>query len=298
MMAARSGCSGPATARHARGDRGGPGAASRSRRAPVPDLAELAARLTERDRALCRLVWEHRVLTSDQIGRLVFNSPITARHRLVILAGLRVLDRFRPPWELGAGSAPWHYVLGPAGAAVLAAEQGVTPAQLGYRPERALSVAHSPRLAHQVGVNGFFAALAGYARRRADAALITWWSERQCTQRWGQVVRPDAYGRWRDGGLEVDFFLEYDRGTEELGRLLGKLDAYAELGAVSEIPTPVLFWLPTATREASFRKATDVTAVSAATAVGLPGAHPARAVWLPAGASGPRVSLAALAISL
>src|SRR6266545_8056466 len=113
-----------------------------------------------------------------------------------------------------------------------------------------------------------------------DAALITWWSERQCTQRWGQVVRPDAYGRWRDGGLEVDFFLEYDRGTEELGRLLGKLDAYAELAVVSEIATPVLFWLPTVAREASFRKAAGVAAVSVATAVALPGAHPARTVWL------------------
>lgn len=168
MIAAGSGRSTPATARRARPRGGGSG----RRSAPVPGLAELAARLTERDRRLCRLVWEHHVLTSQHCADLLFQSPITARHRLVILAGLRVLDRFRPTRELGTGSAPWHYVLGPAGAAVLAAERGITSAQLGYRPERALSVAHSPRLAHQVGVNEFFAALAAHARRRVDAALI------------------------------------------------------------------------------------------------------------------------------
>ena len=233
----------------------------------MPDLAELAGRLTKRDRELCRLVWEHGVLTSAHCAQLVFASPVTARHRLVILTGLRVLDRFRPTWPRGEGSAPWHYVLGPAGAAVLAAEQAVTVAQLGWRRERALRVAHAPHLAHLVGVNGFFAALAAHARHRRDAALAVWWSERRCAERWGQLVRPDGYGRWQQAGSEVDFFLEYDRGTEDLGRLLGKLDGYAELAAVSQIATPVLFWLPSPAREASFR-----------TAAGAPAAGP---VWLP-----------------
>src|SRR6266542_1836002 len=67
------------------------------RLAPAPDPAVLASRLTGRDRELCRLVWEHRVLTSVQCAELVFVSPVTARHRLVILTNLWVLDRFRPP---------------------------------------------------------------------------------------------------------------------------------------------------------------------------------------------------------
>jgi Replication-relaxation len=32
-------------------------------------------------------------------------------------------------------------------------------------------------------------------------------------------VRPDAYGRWREGSGEVEFFLEFDFGTEGLGKL-------------------------------------------------------------------------------
>ncbi len=246
------------------------GTAARARPGAIPDLAVLAGRLTQRDRQLCRLVWEHRVLTSGQCASLVFGSPITARHRLVLLAGLRVLDRFRPPWQRGQGSAPWHYVLGPAGAAVLAAEQGFTLSQLGYRPDRVLAIAHSPWLAHQVGVNGFFAALAADARGRPDAALVAWWPERRCAERWGQLVRPDGYGRWRHGD------------QRRAGRRLR--DRHA--GAV---------WLPTLAREASLRAAMGRPAVPVATAVASPGNHPAGAVWQPAGASGPRLLLRALA---
>ncbi len=256
----------------------------------------LASRLTGRDRELCRLVWEHRVLTSAQCAELVFASPVTARHRLVILTNLRVLDRFRPPWPRGEGSAPWHYVLGPAGAAVLAAEQATTVAQLGWRRDRAVGIAHSQHLAHQVGVNGFFTALAAAARRRVDAALAVWWSERRCAERWGQVIRPDGYGRWRQAGGEVDFFLEYDRGTEDLGRLAGKLDGYAELAAATRIATPVLLWLPGPSRETAARQAIGQPPVPAATASpDVGGTHPAGPVWLPAGQHGPRRHLVDLA---
>jgi Replication-relaxation len=79
-----------------------------------------AAHLTGRDRRLARAVGEHRVLTTGQLAALGFASVITARHRLAVLTGLGVLRRFRPHRE--AGSAPWHYLLGPVGAALLGAE--------------------------------------------------------------------------------------------------------------------------------------------------------------------------------
>src|SRR6266540_4285912 len=163
-------------------------AAGRPRTPATADLAALAARLTLRDRELCRLLAEHRVLTTDQVAALLFGSPVTARHRLLVLARLGVVERFRPLLAYGDGSAPWHYVLGPAGAAVLAADQSTTPDRLGWRRDRVLAVAHSQRLGHLVGVNGFFAALAGYARHHPQAALAVWLSERQCAARWGHVV--------------------------------------------------------------------------------------------------------------
>src|SRR6266511_4321072 len=287
----------PHPGRHPRQGRPGRQPAGPAAHPASADLALLAGRLTDRDHHLCRLLHEHRVLTTSQIRDLAFGSLNVAQHRLVALARLGVLVRFRPVWtRRGGGSAPWHYVLGPAGAAVLAAEQAITPAQLSYRRDRTLAIAHSQRLAHQVGINGFFTALAARARSHPDSALLAWWSERQCADRWGHVVRPDGYGRWRDPGGEVDFFLEYDTGTEPLDRLLAKVDAYAELAAVSEIDTPVLFWLPGPGREAALHHALGRhgPAVTLATAAARSGGHPTGRVWLPAGASGPRRTLAAL----
>jgi hypothetical protein len=70
----------------------------------------------------------------------------------------------------------------------------------------------------------------------------------------GHVVRPDGYGRWREHDREVDFFLEYDRGTEPLDRLAAKLAGYQQLADATQIATPVLFWLPTTGREATVRQ--------------------------------------------
>jgi len=235
------------------------------------------------------------VLTTGQIRELAFGSLNVAQHRLVALARLGVLERFRPVWiDRGGGSAPWHYVLGPAGAAVLAAERAITPSQLGYRRDRVLAIAHSQRLGHQVGVNGFFTALAARAHRHSDAALLAWWSERQCADRWGHVVRPDGYGSWRDQNGEVDFFLEYDTGTEPLDRLLAKVHAYTELVTATDIDTPVLFWLPGPGREATLHQALRRPQITVATATARIAAHPAGPVWLLAGEAGPRRTLASL----
>ena len=74
-------------------------------------LVELSGRLTERDRQLCRLLFEHRVFTSHQLTQLTFDHLDTAEDRLRILTALGVLDRFRPRRD--SGSAPYHYVLDP-----------------------------------------------------------------------------------------------------------------------------------------------------------------------------------------
>jgi hypothetical protein len=268
-----------------------------SRRGSVADqLATLAARLTDRDRAILRLVGEHRVFTIHQLAQAFFHSHDRAEHRLRELTQARVLVRFRPQRRHGEGSAPFHYVLGPAGAAVLAAERGIEPRRLGYRQDKALAIAHSQRLAHVVGVNGFFTALAGYARqqRAQGARLAVWWSERHCADRWGRLVRPDGYGRWREGHREVDFFLEYDRGTEPLERLTAKLHAYSQLADATQIPTPILLWLPSPGREASVRQALASETRWArvpfliATASAALGHGPAEQAWLPLGQTWPR----------
>jgi hypothetical protein len=269
-----------------------PGAGGRS---AGERLAALAGRLSDRDRALCRLLHEHRVLTTLQLVDLAFPSRNAAEHRLAVLHQLGVVDRFRPRHT--PGSAPYHYVLGGLGAALLAAQTDQDPAGLGYRRDRALALAHSQRLAHLLGVNGFFTALARAARQQqGEAALEVWWSEQRCAAQWGQVVHPDGYGRWREQQARVDFFLEYDRGSEPLGRLAGKLPGYAELAHASGIATPLLLWLPSQVREAAVRQALTGSSLPVATATPHPQHTPAGPLWLPLQQrAGPRRRLVQLA---
>jgi hypothetical protein len=262
-------------------------------RSAAERLAALTGRLTDRDRALCRLLHQHRVLTTPQLIDLAFPSRNAAEHRLAILHQLGVLDRFRPHHT--PGSAPYHYVLGPLGAALLAAEADQEPAQLGYRRDRTLALAHSQRLAHLLGVNSFFCALARAARQDPGAALEVWWSEQRCAAQWGRLVHPDGYGRWREQQTRVDFFLEYDRGSEPAGRLAAKLPGYLQLAQASQLATPLLFWLPTPAREAAARQALSGSSLPVATATPHPDHTPAGPLWLPLHTSGRRRRLAQLA---
>jgi Replication-relaxation len=293
---------------------GRPRAAGRLARSPEL-AAALAARLTARDRWLLRMLHEHRVLTTTHIADLAFGTTRAATARMSVLYQHRAVDRFRP--LAPAGSAPLHFILDEAGAAVLAAEDGITTGELGWRRDRAAAIALSPRLGHTTGATGFFTALAAAARASSgQQTLECWWSERRCAAIWGDLARPDGYGRWREHSdsrppVVTDFFLEYDTGSEDLPRLIAKLAGYRDLAARTGIATPVLFWLPTPRREAALRarlaglpphgtrgaaSAAEIPGVPVATAApGTSPGGPAGPAWLRAGAAGPRLRLARLA---
>ena len=271
-------------------------------------LIACATHMTPRDRHIIELVHEHDVLTTGQLTQLAFTSQRIARRRLAILHSLGLLARFRP-WT-HQGSHPWHWVLGPAGAHILAAEYDTEPAKIGYRPDRAITLATSQRRAHTTGRNQLLTALAHHARHTGSGTaceLLEWRGERSCAKRWGEFVRPDAYARWRDGTRTTEFFLEYDTGTEPLHRLIYKLDGYTELAETTGIPPgaatsaviPVLFHLPSSRREthlhaelrdhpAGVPVATTTARLTEATPPGLAGP-----VWRLAGDTGDtRVRLA------
>ncbi len=258
--------------------------------------AVLAWRLTPRDKWIARMLWEHKVLTAHQITALAFPSFRSGRMRLRELYLWGVVDRFQP--FVTIGTAPMHYVLAPAGAAVLAAEDGLDVKELGYRHDRVFGVAHSLRLAHTVGVNEWFTALVDRARNPhpgEQVELAAWWSETRCARHFGDLIKPDGYGRWRSGDRQVEWFLEYDFGTEPLSKLAGKLAGYAALAQATGITTPLLVWLPTSRREAAarrllakaWRELDDRRSVPIATAaaelLNPEAAHPSPAdeVWLP-----------------
>ena len=248
---------------------------------------DFASRLTDRDRYLCRMLYEHRCLTVHQIAALAFDSLNAAQHRLLILHDHRILGRFRP--FRPTGSAPFHYVLDQGGAAVVAAERGEDTDELAWRRDKALGIAHSQRLGHLVATNGFFTALAAHARHSRDGSrLAAWWSERRCAEGFS-YARPDGYGEWHTpDGDTVRLFLECDMGTEPHDRLAAKLNDYAKLAAsthdkpgLATGSTLLLFWFHSSLREAAFHTRLTHAAVPVATAAAP--TLPAGPVWRPLG---------------
>jgi protein involved in plasmid replication-relaxation len=254
-------------------------------------LSAVAQRLTDRDRAICRSLHEHRVLTAPQLCELHFDSIERARKRLTQLHQVRVLERFRPYRQYG--SSPYHYVLDRLGAEIVASERGLLSSDHGWSRASNLQLATSIQLRHLTETNGFFTCLARALRRRHDAALIEWRSQRRCAGAWGEVIRPDGYLRLRLAGALLEAWLEWDRATEQHARLADKLDRYEELAVVLERPVNLLLVAPSDERERHIRqrlRRCDEVAVLTTTAA-RHGADPLGRNWLAAAAEG-RHSLA------
>jgi hypothetical protein len=85
-------------------------------------------------------------------------------------------------------------------------------------------------LAHRLGVNAFFCALAEASRGHEGHCLATWRPEHWVRTRAAEV-KPDGFGRYLYPGGACEFYLEYDRGTEAFGALSRKLEGYLRLAA-------------------------------------------------------------------
>lgn len=264
--------------------------------APSSQLPYLVYRATPRDRWLLRMLAEHQVLTAPQICALAFTGVRVANKRLVTLTELGLLDRFRLP-RAAYGNTPWHYLLGPAGAQLIAAERGTTLKQLGYQRARQLALAARPDLPHTTGCHDTLTLLAARGRIPGAGRLAVWWSARSAATVWGDLIRPDAYGLWQEANPagtpgQCAFFYEYDTGTESLTQLLGKLPGYRRFRDQQDGSFPILIHLPTAAREQRVQQelATDppgvpvATTCPPATELAL-GAALDAAVWLPAAAA-------------
>ncbi len=204
------------------------------------------------------MLHEHRVLTTHQITRLAYTSPRSAQRRLRALHRSRVLDSFRP--LTASGSAPEHYTLGPIGAALLAAQAGLDPAAVAWRPTHTGRIAYSPSLGHDLGVNDLLTHLAARSRTHPDAALPLWLSERSAARRWGDITRPDAYAHWTGRGHLLPFFLEYDTGSQSLPRVEAKLAGYAAFTTATGTRPALLIHTRTQSRDQALRRRLEHTA--------------------------------------
>ncbi|MFI7578289.1 replication-relaxation family protein [Micromonospora sp. NPDC049497] len=248
-----------------------------------PGLLTIYPHITSRDRLLLHLLDDHQVLTTDQIHRMLFHAQRTCQLRLNELATLGLLDRFRFARD-GGGSHPWHWTLGHHGHRFQAAAHHRPEPTLRATRQRLHRLSANPRLHHLLTVNEFFVRLTAHTRQHPHARLDRWWSETTTTQQF-RTITADGHGLWSVDDTTVGFFLEADTGTEPLGRVVAKLDRYAQLIRRGGPRYPVLFWLGSEQREEHLHQLLYGRRGDVPVATATHPTNPADAVWSPAGAT-------------
>ncbi|MBM0224500.1 replication-relaxation family protein [Micromonospora sp. ATA51] len=280
----------------------------RKQQTSADPLLRLQASITARDDRLLGWLYDHGVLTTDQIAAALFPSLDFTQRRLRRLTLLRAVDRFRPNRAYG-GSYPYHYVLDQLGYDHVHAQRGLGRPRRDQARRRKHSLTRRPDLPHLLGGNQVFIDLAAHARTHPDGDLVRWqpasaYHEPGVLYREGgnpQIMiggasgfpRPDGAGVWTEHGRSVPFFLEYDTSGEHLQVLIDKVIKYERLYTMSTWAWPVLFHLPSARREANLHHrlaaVPDLATVIATTTAELRtalAASPAHQIWQLPGRAG------------
>ncbi len=197
-------------------------------RGEARNLRARVVSLDERDHSILLSLLEHKVLTTHQIKSLFFRSFRRCQHRMKELRDLGFISSFVPARGFGEGRPPACFILTKAGLAEIAEAKGARASDLSWIPDH--SYRASQMLAHRLGVNGFFCALAEASRASEGHCLITWRPEHWVRTKAAEV-KPDGFGRYVHPGGACEFYVEYDRGTEAFGALSRKLEGYFRLAA-------------------------------------------------------------------
>jgi hypothetical protein len=227
---------------------------SRALRVSAERVFELARHLTERDRAIALALYEHQLLTTNQLTLLFFSSKRRGQNRLRFLYDERVLDRFYPPRPYGLGKPQAHWLLDEAGAILAAASLGLERKRLGW--QRRDDWASHPQLLHRLEANRFVTDLIAATLTVGSLGGVSeWWGSRTAASR---LCESEQHGRpIPDSGFyletaagPIECYLEWDRGTETLARLTHKLRLYwhAEVHSSERGYINVLFVVPTERR--------------------------------------------------
>jgi hypothetical protein len=187
-----------------------------------------ASALDERDHQVLLLLLEHKILTTRQITSLCFRSLRRCQHRMRELKEMGLVSSFKVGRGFGEGRAPacWH--LTREGLVEIADAKDVRTSDLPWVPDPRYRT--SKMLAHRLGVNAFFCALAEASRAFQGHCLTTWRPEHWVRTR-AVETKPDGFGRYLHPAGACEFYLEYDRATEARGALTRKLEGYVRLAS-------------------------------------------------------------------
>jgi hypothetical protein len=181
--------------------------------------------LDARERAVLVTVYEHKVLVTEHLKAMFFGSLRRAQDRLRNLAQRGLIDTWYPPQPRRMGKASGHHTLTESGAQVVASLLGTARSELRYVVRNEEDREQDSYLAHRLGVDEFFCALIEAGRSIDGHGLAKWVPERTVKTSDGWI-RPDGFGVFLHPGGALDFYLEYDRGTETTRQLANKLAGY------------------------------------------------------------------------
>jgi hypothetical protein len=185
-----------------------------------------ASAIDERDHQVLLLLLEHKILTTHQITSLCFRSLRRCQHRLRELKNLGLIASFWVGRGLGEGRAPACWYLTKPGLVEIADAKDVRTSHLPWVPDS--SYRTNKLIAHRLGVNAFFCALAEASRALQGHCLATWRPEHWVRTRAAEI-KPDGFGRYVHPGGACELYFEYDRATEARGALTRKLGGYLKL---------------------------------------------------------------------
>jgi hypothetical protein len=181
--------------------------------------------LDARERAILLAIYEHKVLVTEHLKAMFFGSLRRAQDRLRHLAQRGLIATWYPPQPRGMGKASGHHTLTENGAQVVVSLLGIARSELRYVVRDGEDREQDSYLAHRIGVNEFFCALIEAGRKNDGHGLAKWVPERTVRTADGWI-RPDGFGIYAHPGGALDFYLEYDRGTETTRQLANKLAGY------------------------------------------------------------------------
>jgi hypothetical protein len=185
-----------------------------------------ARAIDERDHQVLLHLLEHKILTTHQITSLHFRSLRRCQHRMRELKEMGLVSSFQVGKGFGEGRSPscWH--LAKPGLVQIADAKDVRASDLPWVPDS--SYRTNLVLAHRLGVNAYFCALAEASRTLLCHCLATWRPEHSVRTRAAEV-KPDGFGRYLHPDGACEFYLEYDRATEASRALSRKLEGYLKL---------------------------------------------------------------------
>ncbi|MGH2673825.1 MAG: replication-relaxation family protein [Actinomycetota bacterium] len=220
------------------------------------EVPEAAGKLDERDVAILIALLEHKLLTTDQIHALFFNSVRRAQTKI---QELREQDLIHTLKVRAAGRRPDRHHLTNLGVRVAAFHIGRSRSELRVPTSEAELRRGLP---HRLGVNDFFCRLV-LACDASSGHGVQAWEDEHRLRRGDREVQPDGFGRLLHPGGAMEFLLEYDRGTEHFWAVVEKLGRYLAVSSAHppEEPTSfpnVLFLAPTERREGLLKRALGV----------------------------------------